>query len=186
MRVELFPPDSDTEPRHWVRHDQAFDTRARWSVAAIVTRSARESAFIFRIMLPRCAFTVISLMPSSAPTCLFNRPETTNAITSLYEIVRVICEEPPTRPSTAVSLPDGTNGEPDTVTPEMVSRARDASPAELRRQLSGDLDNILLKSLSKVPLVASRSPIRSQSMHPALHPAGRRFPNNSRRPSIWS
>ena len=24
MRVELFPPDSDTEPRHWVRHDQAF------------------------------------------------------------------------------------------------------------------------------------------------------------------
>jgi len=24
MRVELVPPDSDTEPRHWVRHDQAF------------------------------------------------------------------------------------------------------------------------------------------------------------------
>src|ERR1700728_758799 len=24
MRVELFPLDSDTEPRHWVRHDQAF------------------------------------------------------------------------------------------------------------------------------------------------------------------
>ena len=24
MRVELFPPDSDTQPRHWVRHDQAF------------------------------------------------------------------------------------------------------------------------------------------------------------------
>jgi AraC family transcriptional regulator len=24
MRVELFPPDSDTAPRHWVRHDQAF------------------------------------------------------------------------------------------------------------------------------------------------------------------
>ena len=24
MRVELFPPDSDTELRHWVRHDQAF------------------------------------------------------------------------------------------------------------------------------------------------------------------
>jgi Uncharacterized protein conserved in bacteria (DUF2252) len=24
MRVELCPPDSDTEPRHWVRHDQAF------------------------------------------------------------------------------------------------------------------------------------------------------------------
>jgi AraC family transcriptional regulator len=24
MRVELFTPDPDTEPRHWVRHDQAF------------------------------------------------------------------------------------------------------------------------------------------------------------------
>ena len=24
MRVELFHPDSDTQPRHWVRHDQAF------------------------------------------------------------------------------------------------------------------------------------------------------------------
>ncbi len=24
MRVECFPPDTDTEPRHWVRHDQAF------------------------------------------------------------------------------------------------------------------------------------------------------------------
>jgi AraC family transcriptional regulator len=24
MKVELFPPDSATEPRHWLRHDQAF------------------------------------------------------------------------------------------------------------------------------------------------------------------
>jgi AraC family transcriptional regulator len=24
MKIELFPPDSVTEPRHWVRHDQAF------------------------------------------------------------------------------------------------------------------------------------------------------------------
>jgi AraC family transcriptional regulator len=24
MKVEFFPPDPDTEPRHWVRHDQAF------------------------------------------------------------------------------------------------------------------------------------------------------------------
>src|SRR5580658_2480726 len=52
-----------------------------WSLAAIFTRSARESAFIFCITLPRCAFTVISLIPSSPATCLFNRPETTNTIT---------------------------------------------------------------------------------------------------------
>src|SRR5579872_3799620 len=24
MRLALFPPDPETEPRHWVRHDQAF------------------------------------------------------------------------------------------------------------------------------------------------------------------
>src|SRR6476619_673258 len=24
MKVELFPPDTETQPRHWVRHDQAF------------------------------------------------------------------------------------------------------------------------------------------------------------------
>jgi len=78
-----------------------------------------------------------------------------------HEIVRVICEEPPTRPSTAVGLtekrPGVRDSEPVTVTPDMVSRARDASPAELRRQLSGDLDNVLLKSLSKEPLGRYRS-----------------------------
>ncbi len=35
--------------------------------------SAREPAFIFRITLPRCAFTVISLMPSSRPTCFIQQ-----------------------------------------------------------------------------------------------------------------
>src|SRR5207249_1845927 len=32
------------------------------------------------------AFTVISLMPSSPPTCLFSRPETTNAMTCLSRL----------------------------------------------------------------------------------------------------
>src|SRR6267378_4385289 len=54
----------------------------RLSFAAILTKSAREPTFIFRITLPRCVLTVISLVPSSAPTCLFKRPETTNAMTS--------------------------------------------------------------------------------------------------------
>jgi len=61
---------------------RAFGSRARPSRAAIFTKSARESAFIFCIILPRCAFTVISLMPRSLPTCLFNKPATTKAITS--------------------------------------------------------------------------------------------------------
>jgi serine/threonine protein kinase len=77
-----------------------------------------------------------------------------------HEVVRVICEESPTRPSTAVGLPgevEGPDRKPITVTPEIVGRLRDASPAELRRQLAGDLDNILLKSLSKEPLARYRS-----------------------------
>ena len=48
----------------------------------MVTRAASEAACIVRITLPRWAFTVISLMPSSHPICLCNRPETTNAMTS--------------------------------------------------------------------------------------------------------
>jgi hypothetical protein len=56
--------------------------RPRLSLDAILTRSQIEPACILRISLPRWAFTVISLMPSSPPTCLFNRPETTSAITS--------------------------------------------------------------------------------------------------------
>jgi hypothetical protein len=31
---------------------------------------------------------VISLMPSSPPTCLFNSPDTTNAMTWRYRLVR--------------------------------------------------------------------------------------------------
>jgi hypothetical protein len=61
--------------------------RGEWSdrkpsFAVMVTRSASESALIFRITWPRCAFTVISLMPSSPPICLFIKPATTNAMTS--------------------------------------------------------------------------------------------------------
>ena len=55
---------------------------ASLSLSTIFTRSASESAFIFCITLPRCAFTVISLIPSLKATCLFNMPETTIAMTS--------------------------------------------------------------------------------------------------------
>ena len=48
----------------------------------MMTSAGSESAFIFRITWPRCALTVISLMPSSPPTCLFRRPETTSSMTS--------------------------------------------------------------------------------------------------------
>jgi AraC family transcriptional regulator len=43
MRVELFPPNSDTDPRHWVRHDQAFAMMlGRGSIEWDSKRSALE------------------------------------------------------------------------------------------------------------------------------------------------
>jgi serine/threonine protein kinase len=60
----------------------------------------------------------------------------------MHEIVRVICEEAPTRPSTAVTQD---------VTPDALSRARETTPGELKRELSGDIDSMLLKALEKEP-----------------------------------
>ena len=59
------------------------------------------------------------------------------------EIERVILEEEPTRPSTMV----GQTAE----TAEVISRARQTSVEKLRRQLSGDLDTIVLMALKKEP-----------------------------------
>ena len=43
MRVDLFPPESVTEPRHWVRHDQAFAMMlGRGSIEWGSQRSAME------------------------------------------------------------------------------------------------------------------------------------------------
>lgn len=68
------------------------------------------------------------------------------------ELMRVICEEEPERPSTIIERreeqTDETRRE---VTIDTISQARDTQPDKLRRQLSGDLDNILLKALRKEP-----------------------------------
>ncbi|MGA9997264.1 MAG: protein kinase, partial [Pyrinomonadaceae bacterium] len=68
------------------------------------------------------------------------------------ELARVVCEEEPERPSVVVNgieiIP--VDGEaPIEITPETVSRARNTSLEQLRRQLSGSLDNIILKALRK-------------------------------------
>jgi eukaryotic-like serine/threonine-protein kinase len=70
------------------------------------------------------------------------------------EMARIICEQEPERPSVAVNLieviPAG-GREPLEITPDSVSRVRDGSLEKLRRQLSGSIDNIVLKSLRKEP-----------------------------------
>ena len=70
-----------------------------------------------------------------------------------HEIVNAILEQEPEKPSAAISrtetLPDanGTGGKK--ITPEMVSHTRDGQVDKLRRKLSGDVDNIVLKAMRK-------------------------------------
>src|SRR5215510_5028395 len=71
------------------------------------------------------------------------------------EIIRAICEEEPGKPSTAIARVEtipGRDGDTEvTLTPESVSKARGSEPDKLRRQLEGDLDNIVLKAMRKEP-----------------------------------
>jgi non-specific serine/threonine protein kinase/serine/threonine-protein kinase len=63
------------------------------------------------------------------------------------DIVRIVCETAPARPSTAI----GTGaGEPASSSPG-AARPLTVDADVLRRQLAGDLDNIILKALSKEP-----------------------------------
>ncbi len=71
-----------------------------------------------------------------------------------HELAHLICEREPAKPSTAVShvevvLPQDNAKPQTTITPESVSRARDTQPDNLRRRLSGDLDNIILMAMRK-------------------------------------
>ena len=70
------------------------------------------------------------------------------------EIEKAVCEHEPEKPSVVVNhpvvdrLPDGSVR---TSSPESVSRVREASMNKLRRVLKGDVDAIVLKTLSKAP-----------------------------------
>ena len=72
---------------------------------------------------------------------------------SPYNIVRAICEEEPTRPSTVVTQEREAVRDASTtrITPEQVSRARNVDADKLKRLLSGELDAIILKALQKPP-----------------------------------
>jgi serine/threonine protein kinase len=67
-----------------------------------------------------------------------------------HEIARVVCEEPPTRPSAAITQPEPAGEGAKEL--HVVSWSRGVSPEQLRRELIGDMDGILLKALEKDPL----------------------------------
>lgn len=68
------------------------------------------------------------------------------------EIQRVMLEQQPLAPSTAVAsekLP--ASRQVGVTTPDEISRVRDGTPDRLRRRLRGDLDTIVLKAMQKDP-----------------------------------
>ncbi len=70
------------------------------------------------------------------------------------EAERVVLETPPERPSIVlgqVTTSRDRNGRTRSLTPESVSRARGETHDKLRRQLIGDLDNIVLMAMRKDP-----------------------------------
>lgn len=71
-RIECVRWDARRSSPKPLQDRQCLGTDCKPRRAAIVTRSGSESAFILRITWALWAFTVISLMPSSLPTCLFN------------------------------------------------------------------------------------------------------------------
>jgi eukaryotic-like serine/threonine-protein kinase len=70
------------------------------------------------------------------------------------EMARAICQAEPLKPSIVVgqkSPATATDAAVLPITPESVALNRGSKPEKLRRQLTGDLDNIVLKALRKEP-----------------------------------
>jgi len=94
---------------------------------------------------------------------------------SAYDLVHAICHQEPTRPS-ATMRADGAASRL-----EEISRSRSTTPDKLKRTLSGDLDQILLKALRKEPGQRYRS-VESFSDDLRLYSAG--MPVSARRGTL--
>ena len=67
------------------------------------------------------------------------------------EVERVVLEQQPEPPSVVSARARGAPAPQDAISPESVSAQRGTTPAKLKQQLRGDLDNIVLKALRKEP-----------------------------------
>lgn len=67
------------------------------------------------------------------------------------ETETIICEEPPTRPSLVLARQPASDGEEARPDPTGIARMRQTTPKQFQRQLRGDLDTIVLKTLAKEP-----------------------------------
>jgi len=72
---------------------------------------------------------------------------------ALHEIAHAICEQDPIRPSAGILRTAATQDEEPgaELTADTVSEVREGKPARLKRRLTGDVDNIVMKALQKSP-----------------------------------
>jgi len=84
------------------------------------------------------------LLSGHHPFRLFTRPE---------GVAQVILQEEPLKPSAAITRTEEARSTESNsaITPESVGNTREGTVDKLRRRLSGDLDNIVLKALRKEP-----------------------------------
>ncbi|AGY59147.1 serine/threonine-protein kinase [Gloeobacter kilaueensis] len=70
-----------------------------------------------------------------------------------HEVLRAVCEDDPPLPSATIGrvVQKRSGSETITLTPRLVSLTRGGQPEKLQRSLSGDLDNIVLKAMSRPP-----------------------------------
>ena len=67
------------------------------------------------------------------------------------EILRAVCDQEPSKPSSAITRVQSPGAREKNATPESRAQMRGTVPERLRRQLRGDLDTIVLKTLRKEP-----------------------------------
>jgi serine/threonine protein kinase len=92
------------------------------------------------------------------------------------EMVRMLSEEEPTRPSIVVSTTE------ERLTPQAVSEVREGDPVRLRKRLEGDLDCIVLTALAKEP-VRRYSSVEALGADLGRHLENR--PVKAREDSVW-
>src|SRR5690606_11886872 len=134
--AKLLDPEGDREAvtrtgNRWMTPEYAAPEQVRGEAITTATDLYQLSVVLYELLTGRSPFQA--------------------AGRSAFEIEKAVCEEEPTRPSTAVTETHETATDTAPLTPEAVSRARKTEVQALRKTLSGDLDAIVLKGLRKEP-----------------------------------
>jgi len=101
---------------------------------------------------------------------------------------RAILEQEPSRPSISASQPGSDSAGTDPRTREEIAGLRQLDPAQLRRELSGDLDAIILKALRKEPrdrYAGARALAEDLRAHLEYRPVSARRGSTRYRMSRW-